>query len=62
MLASYVLRLVPDEAAAGRVVGEIEAVRTGQITTVRDVSDLIAVISGEHRPIPPPIAPPEEPS
>ena len=53
MLASYLLRLVPSAAADGRIVGELESVLTGQIRTVHDTDELIALIrSDQDRPAP----------
>lgn len=66
MLVPYVLRLVPSEAADGRLVGEVEAVRSGEVTTVHDVTELVALIKADqHRVVPMPARseePSEEPS
>lgn len=44
MLVSYVLRLVSSEAAQGRLVGEVEDVRTGQTRPIRGVHELAEVV------------------
>ncbi len=44
MLISYVLRLHADELASGRVVGEVEAVASGQRFLVRSVEQMIAFL------------------
>lgn len=44
MLVSYVLRLVSDAAAEGRLVGEVEAVLSGTVSTVHDVDELVQII------------------
>jgi hypothetical protein len=55
VLISYVLRLIPDEAAQGRIVGEVESVSTGHAGPIRDVTELIELIrSDQHRDVPPP--------
>jgi hypothetical protein len=41
VLASYVLRLVPEELADGRFVGEVEDVATGVHSIIRDVDELV---------------------
>jgi hypothetical protein len=42
VLASYVLRLRTAELAAGRLVGVVEDVRSGERATVGDVAELVA--------------------
>jgi hypothetical protein len=55
VLISYVLRLIPGEAAEGRIVGEIESVSTGQADAVRDVAELVELIrADQHRLVPAP--------
>ena len=44
MLASYVLRVVADEAVEGRLVGELEDVRTGLTWVFRNGDELAAVV------------------
>ena len=46
MLASYLLRVVPAEAAEGHVVGELEVIASGEVHTVRSVADLVDVLRG----------------
>jgi hypothetical protein len=59
VLTSYLLRLVPSAAADGRIVGELESVLTGQIRTVHDTDELIALVrSDQHQSTP--SEPPEE--
>ena len=41
MLASYVVRLVPEELTRGRFVGEVEDVATGVQRPIRDVAELV---------------------
>lgn len=41
MLVSFVLRLVPRELAAGRLVGEVEAVATGERRAVHGSDELL---------------------
>jgi hypothetical protein len=41
VLASYVVRLVPEELDHGRFVGEVEDVATGVHQAIRDVSELV---------------------
>jgi hypothetical protein len=48
VLASYVLRLVPSAAARGEIVGEVESVATGTVSTVRDVAGLLALVTAEQ--------------
>jgi hypothetical protein len=45
VLISFVLRLVPEELAEGRLAGEIEAVHTGERALVSGVADLGELIS-----------------
>lgn len=40
MLVSYVMRLIASEAAEGRLVGEVEDVRTGRIRLFRGSAEL----------------------
>ncbi len=47
MLVSYVLRLVPEAAAEGRLVGELEAVLSGTVSTVHDVGELVELIRSD---------------
>lgn len=42
MRLSYVLRLVPEDLADGRLVGEVEAVLDGSRGAVRGAEDLVA--------------------
>ena len=42
MLVSYVLRLVPEELAAGRLIGEVEAVASGERRAVHGAAELQA--------------------
>ncbi len=42
VLVSYVVRLVDDQLAAGRFVGEVEAVATGQRQEIRGIDDLLS--------------------
>ena len=47
---SLVLRLLPEPAAAGLLVGRVEVVDTGEIVTVRNAAELSALarrLSGE---------------
>ena len=44
MLASYVLRVVAAEALEGRLVGEVEDVRTGLCWTFRSGDELAVVV------------------
>ena len=39
-----VLRLLAEEVAAGRLVGQVEEVRTGEVTTVHDAAELLALL------------------
>jgi hypothetical protein len=48
VLVSYVLRLVPSQAADGRIVGELETVRSGEVSTVHDVHELVALIKADQ--------------
>lgn len=48
MLSVYVLRLLPTELAAGRVVGEVEHVGSGSTAMVRSVEELIGVLVGRN--------------
>jgi hypothetical protein len=60
VLISYVLRLIPGEAAEGRIVGEVESVSTGHAGAVRDVTELVELIkSAQHRDVPTPRLPEE---
>lgn len=56
MLLSYVLRLIESEAAAGRVVGEVEDVRSGVVRRIRCVDDLVVAVR-ESQLNPEPLAP-----
>jgi hypothetical protein len=62
VLVSYVLRLVPAAAADGRIVGELEAVRSGEVTTVHDITELVALIKADQLRVIPIPGPSEEPS
>jgi hypothetical protein len=42
LLASYVLRLVPEELADGRLVGDIEVVSTGERRAVHGLDELLS--------------------
>jgi hypothetical protein len=42
VLVSYVLRLVDKELANGRVVGEVEAVGTGEHRAVGNIEELVS--------------------
>jgi hypothetical protein len=44
VLVSYVLRLVSSEAAQGRLVGEVEDVRTGHTRPIRGAHELAEVV------------------
>jgi len=44
MFVSYVLRVRPQSVAEGRLVGEIEAVATGQRYAVRSLDQLMAFV------------------
>ena len=44
MLATFVLRLVPDALAEGRIVGVVEEVETGRRAVVRDLDELRAFL------------------
>ncbi|MDA8400681.1 MAG: hypothetical protein M0008_11685 [Actinomycetota bacterium] len=44
MLISYVLRLRADELALGHVVGEVEAVASGQRFVVRSMEQMMAFL------------------
>lgn len=57
MLISYVLRLVGSEAAEGRLVGEVEDVRSGRLRRIRDVDDLVAAIRDGQADAPVPALP-----
>ncbi|HVA42524.1 MAG TPA: hypothetical protein VNF50_03490 [Acidimicrobiales bacterium] len=46
MLSVYVLRLLPTELAAGRVVGEVEHVGTGSTAVVRSAEELVGFLAG----------------
>jgi hypothetical protein len=48
VLVPYLLRLVPAEAAGGRIVGELESINSGRITTVHDVDELVALIRADQ--------------
>jgi hypothetical protein len=41
VLLSYVLRVIPEELRSGRLVGDVEAVRTGEHQAIRDVEELV---------------------
>jgi hypothetical protein len=41
---TVVVRLAADHAADGRMVGQVEIVRTGERVTVRDTDELIEVL------------------
>jgi RNase adaptor protein for sRNA GlmZ degradation len=45
VLLPYVLLLVPEELANGRVVGDVEAVTTGQHRAVTCMEDLLRFLS-----------------
>jgi len=45
VLSVYVLRLLPTELAAGRVVGEVEHVGSGSTAVVRSVEDLVGFLA-----------------
>ena len=57
MLISYVLRLRSDELAAGRVVGEVEAVANGHRFVVRSLDQLLAFLIDSNGDGPEPIHP-----
>jgi hypothetical protein len=44
VLVSYVVRLMPEPLADGRLVGEVEAVETGERWRIRDADDLLSVL------------------
>jgi len=46
VLSVYVLRLLPTELAAGRVVGQVEHVGSGSTAVVRSVEDLVGFLAG----------------
>lgn len=50
MLASYVVRLVPEELSHGRFVGEVEDVATGTHRAIRDVTELVRFCVESSRP------------
>lgn len=41
VLVSFVLRLRPDQLAAGRLVGQVEEVESGRTRSVRDAGELL---------------------
>ena len=53
MLRVYVLKLVPDELSAGRVVGEVEHVGSQSTVRVRSAEELLCFLTerrdGEER-------------
>jgi hypothetical protein len=46
VLASFVLRLVPEALAQRRIVGRVEAVSSGQATPIRSAEELIGFLYG----------------
>ena len=44
MLATFVLRLIPERLAAGVVVGEVEDVDSGNRLAIRGLDDLVAFL------------------
>ena len=46
VFVAFVLRVLPDELASGRVVGEVEVVETGEHIVIRSVEELCAVMQG----------------
>lgn len=51
VLISFVLRLVPEELAEGRLTGEVEAVHTGRralVSNVAGLGELIADLQALH--------------
>lgn len=46
MVISYVLRLRPESLGEGRVVGEVEAVASGQRYAVRSIEQVLAFLIG----------------
>ena len=55
MLVSYVIRLVSEELAEGRIVGDAEAVATGERKAIRGPDELLAFCMNtlEHSEVPP---------
>lgn len=49
VLESYVLRLLDTEVAEGRLVGEVEDVRTGEVRIVSGAHELASVVWELHR-------------
>ena len=45
MVAVYVLRLLPAELAGGRVVGQVEDVASGGMTSIRSAEDLVGFLA-----------------
>lgn len=43
-MVSLVLRLLPTDASAGRLCGELEVVRTGERHRFRDVDELVRLL------------------
>lgn len=54
MLVSYVLRLVPDELADGRLIGEVEAVGTGERRAIHGMDELMGFCRESYRATDPP--------
>jgi len=48
VLSVYVLRLLPTELAAGRVVGEVEHVATSDTAVIRNVEELLSFLAGRR--------------
>lgn len=48
MLVSYVLRLVPEEMADGRLVGAVEVVRTGERRAIHGFEGLMGFCSESY--------------
>jgi hypothetical protein len=42
---SLVLRLLPERAEAGELVGQVEVVETGEVVVVRHIDDLVDLIT-----------------
>ncbi|HEX5268587.1 MAG TPA: hypothetical protein VFW24_17615 [Acidimicrobiales bacterium] len=49
MLVSYVLRLVPDQLSGGRLVGEVEAVNTGERRAIHGADELLGFCTESYR-------------
>jgi hypothetical protein len=45
VVTSYLLRLLDERRASGELVGEIEAIGSGETVTVRSADELVAFIS-----------------